>query len=190
MLDDYLIKNQLHFLLNCFHYPTLELLELFIKEDFTQLGDLYPDFSNWLSSCTNRKQYLIELEAEYTRLFITSFPIMVVSPYEATYRKEILPANLLIALTDYYLRSGFKVQENQKIRSDHIVVELEFCLLLIEKGNIKAYHQFLEEHIFLWVSKFTNKLVNVQTHAFYKMAGDFLRIWLKEQKKSMFVHLN
>jgi len=111
---------------------------------------------------------LEEVQAEYTRMFISAYPALLCPPYESYYREGLVYGNSSVAAGEWYRKHGldFTVEGEPP---DHLSVELEF--LAIMKDSV-----FLEK-LREWIYKFTER---VKTNsAIYAMCAEDLENFLK-----------
>lgn len=129
-----------------------------------------------------------ELEVEYTRLFITSYPHMLVPPYESWYYREESPADVLVNVQDWYERYGLITGRDESgfsLRADHISVELDFCGYLTELGRFVERSTFIREHLGRWLGEFIVQTRNSTRAKLYRFAVDSLEMWFSEEGKEL-----
>lgn len=162
------------FLARCFTYPTREFVEFLLKNRETFLSMNASMFFEWLSEYQESIELLGVLEEEYTRLFITSFPHMVVSPFETSYRETEELSRELIEIIGQYERADFFYDERSDLRADHIAVELEFLGLACQTGHEQNSQDFFNEHGLLWFPKFARAVREKSTVPLYQFCGTML----------------
>ncbi len=133
------------------------------------------------------KEPLVELQAEYTRLFINGYPKTCCPPYESVYREGQIMGNANQAVSDTYRNWGFSVRP---VLADHIATELEFLAFLrtaleipeISETAGEEYARFLADHVNRWFPPFLADLKNGAALEAYKLLADCLEDLLKESK--------
>lgn len=192
------------FLSRCFSHPDQEFLELLdggrleeVLRSWRHLGlgtsEIVSRAVGWLAECPSREAALLELEKEYTRLFITAHPKVVAPPYSSVY----LDAEGLVwgagtaQAAKLYEAAGLGIAQGFHDIPDHIAAELEFVSYLIverQKGEsnntgpaqdlASIEKKFLEEHLFRWIPSFLSRVIEHSRVAFYRdialLAREFL----------------
>ncbi len=113
---------------------------------------------------------LEELQAEYTRMFISAYPKLLCPPYESYYREGIVYGNSSIEVSEWYQKCGLDFAcEGQP--PDLLSAELDFLALT----NDASFLARMKE----WVFYFTAR---VKVHsALYGPAASALEIFLKRE---------
>jgi len=92
---------------------------------------------------------ITDLQTEYTRLFVSSYPTLLCPPYESFYREGTIYGDTINRVTAIYNRYKLTyVYEGEP--PDHISVELDF---LAETGD-----QSFRERMWEWVPDFTARV--------------------------------
>ncbi len=129
-----------------------------------------------------KKYSIIELQVEYTRLFIGPFGLLV-PPYGSYYlesNKELM-GETTAAVSRIYLEAGLSIDEDFKELPDHIALELEFIYYLLtnlhnpeivknEKHFARLKNllaQFHNVYFLPFIAAFTNKLSENTNNDFY-----------------------
>jgi DMSO reductase family type II enzyme chaperone len=182
------------FLARCFSYPDKELLSLFDRtriEEFLQSWHLLgmdekeevSTASRWLKEFCEPGTALLELEKEYTRLFIAAYPNKVVAPpYSSVYlgdSRQVWGASTA-QVARLYEAAGLGMNENFHDVPDHIAAELEFASYLIaeqQKHNsteadktremASIERKFLTEHLCKWATLFLSRVAEYSKVDFY-----------------------
>ena len=181
------------FLSRCFFYPDKELLELSNGaglEEFLHSWHLLGLNGNeelariirWLEGWPEKETALLELEKEYTRLFITAYPVVVAPPYSSVYLnsdRQVWGPSTAEAVR-LYNAAGLGIAKGFDDIPDHIAAELEFVTYLIseqQKHNqnetpmaqelATIERKFLTEHLFKWAPLFFGRVGEHSRVAFY-----------------------
>jgi len=95
----------------------------------------------------------------FNRLFVGPGRL-VAPPYESSYLNKfgIVMQDETMAVRRSYLAQGLKVQKQNVEPDDHMALELQFILEMIERGNTEAYESFLEKHLLRWVKPHAEKI--------------------------------
>ncbi len=114
---------------------------------------------------------LEELQAEYTRLFISAYPRLFCPPYESFYREGVVYGNASIEVGDWYRRHGLDFsREGQP--PDLLCAELDYLAIT----NDSEFLERMKE----WIFNFTAR---VKEHAtLYAAAADELECLLKQEQ--------
>jgi len=137
------------------------------------------------------EQQLIDVWAEYTRLFIAPRPIAI--PFEAIQRTGLFKGRSWEEVRKWFLEDGF-VLEDKSVLEDHAGVELEYiaktCLKsyeLLTKGSIEDFmkilerqRKFMEEHIMKWIPRLCDIISQNSRNSFYKAFAKFAKNFLEE----------
>lgn len=92
---------------------------------------------------------LQELQAEYTRLFISSYPSLLCPPYESFYREGMVYGNSSVEVLEFYKEHGLNfVYEGEP--ADLLSAELDFLAIT----NSETFLRRLKE----WVFAFTDRV--------------------------------
>ena len=171
-----------------FTYPDKELINLFssgvIFELFTILDLPDSDFSEidkWIKSFDNEEKLLEELQVEYTRLFINTFPTLPAPLYKSYYEDKELLGHKIGKLIDTYEKYGFEVSKNQNELPDNLALLLEFVFRLAEmQSTEEEQNNFVEEFILSWTKELEQKIIENAEIEFYKFLITSLNSFLKE----------
>jgi len=157
------------------------------------LLELFPNTKEWESFKIKSTKELIDqdLNVDYTTVFILN-----AYPYESVFMNDeghINPTPTNPTL-QFYLEHGYEIDLNktQVLSSDHIAVELEFMITLIQE-QLKAYSmndqegekkalnlqkEFMENHILQWAPIYLMAARDMSETPFYydvcQMALDFI----------------
>ena len=189
----------LSYISRAFLYPDDELLKALGEglEDLAFcLKILNQDFDVKSLKIEIDKADIVELQADYTNLFLLALraPISETA-YEID--KTSRRAYELADISGFY--KAFGVEVPQGIEPDHLSAELEFLSILLQKyimidqeeGKdvcIKAYKDFLKDHVGRWYELFT-KLVNENANtSFYKTIANLMKSLIDEETKGMKIY--
>ena len=145
-----------------FSYPT--------EENLSEIMELAKnsDFAGLRSHEALCNHPLEEVQAEYTRMFISAYPALLCPPYESYYREGLVYGNSSVAAGEWYQKHGldFKFEGEPP---DHLSVELEFLAIMKD-------HVFLEK-LREWIYIFTERVKNNST--IYGICAEDLEDFLK-----------
>ncbi len=111
---------------------------------------------------------LEKVQAEYTRLFISSYPALLCPPYESYYREGIVYGGSSVEVGELYERRGLKFSYEGE-PPDLLSAELDFLAIT----NDSSFLRRLKE----WVFEFT---ASVKEHSkLYDVCADELETFLK-----------
>jgi len=182
------------FFSHCFSHPGGELLELFHSarlEEFLQswryLGldglESISRVHKWVARWPSRETALLELEKEYTRLFITAYPRVIAPPYSSVYLdgQGLVWGRSTAEVARLYEAAGLGMSEDFHDIPDHIAAELEFASYLIveehkgednddrpTRGLASIEKKFLAEHLFAWAPAFFSRVTECSVATFYR----------------------
>jgi TorA maturation chaperone TorD len=141
-------KAALHSLLaQAMNYPDAKLADSLRKgrfagalnESLAMLGDT--SLKSDIENCSNeylrkdsvdKKEILLELERDYTRMFFSSKPRLAYL-FESVYREGKLLQESTFEIAGLYRDAGLVLNEDFRLPPDHIAVELEFLSFLFFK---------------------------------------------------------
>ncbi len=146
-----------------FSYPTEETLRQMRELSGTK------DVAGLRSRDALEAAPLEEVQAEYTRMFISAYPKVLCPPYESYYREGIVYGNSSTAAREWYRKQGLDFAFEGE-PPDHLSVELEFLAL----SNDRAFLEKLRE----WIYEFTERVKN--NSAIYQKCAEDLEHFLKE----------
>lgn len=138
------------------------------------------DLKNAIESSPN---FIEDLRAEYTRLFINSFPRVPAPPYESYYRscRNMLNDTATQEVNSFYRNCGYSINRHIEL-PDHISYELEFAGALLEDGKDEDAEDFLNTHLRKWFPLFREKVLNHAIHPFYKVIVDLIDFFIKTEE--------
>jgi len=171
------------FLSECFSYPETDTLAaksralVLLAQDFAL--DAPP--ANEMSAHS-----LIDLQAEYVRLFINAADGVFAPPYASIYvnNTEILYQQGHDEAISFYSRAGMAPLESEE-SPDHIAHELSFTGLLLDAGNHELLADFLTGHLCVWYPGFLQRLRNARSYSFYRVLGKVTDLCLTQLRKEV-----
>ena len=142
---------------------------------------------------------LMDLEIEYTRLFINSFNGVPVKPYESVYLNEghMVYGEATINVEAFYQSFGVCLNDNYPELPDHFSIETEFVAFLLTQ-ELKAYSKgenergdwyldgqirFLQQHLLYWAWHFSDLVHMHSQHPVYHEAGLFSKDFFNFERK-------
>lgn len=151
----------------------IQLLEqLGADEEKTLLVELLSD----------QQRCLEDLQTEYTRLFITGAPHVVAPPYASVYVDRSLCGKSAEKIGLYYQNFGLQV-DAQADYPDHLVHQLNFLAILVERGDAEAERDFLTTFFLPWFEQFATRVVMQTRHPFYKIMVEIILYFIKEDSE-------
>lgn len=137
-----------------------------------------PEGAPWLPALAGIAQDLGHEEAlqdEYARLFVMGVDGVPAGPYASTW----LPADAPVGMAEVRAmmdEHGLEEGAGRERNPEHIISELEFAALLIERGAAarEVQRRFLCGHLFHWLPRFTAALRGARPVARYVYAAAFL----------------
>lgn len=144
---------------------------------------------------------LLDLEVEYTRLFINSFNGSPAKPYESVHvnNGHLVIGETTVRVREFYRQFDVDLGEHHPEPADHIAIETEFMAYLIEKelaaytdGELKkaerfrdAQIRFLQQHLLCWAWDFSDRVYVYTRHPLYREAGLFSKIFFDGERKGI-----
>ncbi len=185
------------FLANLFHLPNENL-----KQNWVRLSNTINTFFEETAQHVLVMQKdldgiddLAGLKIDYARLFVGPYTLSA-PPYGSVYLegKRLVMGNSTVDAQKRYRNAGLDIAKDFKEAPDHITVELEFMHFLIFKeieaaghSNMEAFghylreqQAFLEVHLGVWQSEFTEKVIANSATEFYKALAKTTNIFLKQ----------
>ena len=152
------------------------------------------------SADAGKKEELVELKSEYTRLFLG--PGHHISPHGSVHRSDEEKDGLLMGKSTVEFKQfvewlGLEFKKDYRGIPDHISVELECMQKLIERET-EAWQEddkqmavqclnkekwFIKEHLLVWIPNFCNQVIEMASLPFYKEMAMLMKKWLDIDKK-------
>lgn len=141
---------------------------------------------------------LTELSVDFSKTFLGSGidAYSAAYPYESVYtsEKRLLMQDARDEVLAIYRANGLDKSESWNVGEDHLAVELEFMRILnrraaaaLERGDmekafsrINTQHNFLEDHIAVWVPVFAEDMRRFASTFFYRGLADLTEGFLAE----------
>lgn len=151
-----------------------------VKEISTDIPELKKQADTLLDSLS--KVDSKELILDYSQLFLGPYKILA-SPFSSVYLDAdgLLMGESTSKVAEFYDKAGIQVAKDFQNPPDHIVAELEFYALLLKKEAEEGTdlwqelrEQFFNDHLVLWVFKFTDKLKTHASTDFFKSLGSLI----------------
>lgn len=108
-----------------------------------------------------------ELAADYAAIYLTH--ALRASPHESVWRDDdhLMLQGPTFAVRDFYRRHGVQVPDWRARADDHLVHELEFVALLLERGDEREAARFLKTHLLAWLPDFARRVAQRAATPFY-----------------------
>jgi len=137
----------------------------------------------YLETLTQRPppEALLELEAEYNRLFVGPMP-PTAHPYESVYRNAggLVMGECALDVLQAYAAAQFVISPEYKDLPEHVAVELEFMSRLCQRegedsaaaaaaeaDELQPARAFLEGHLRCWLPQFSQRVLLTATSPYY-----------------------
>jgi TorA maturation chaperone TorD len=159
----------------------LEALEELADELGMDVTEPLRDFGRRLEAGeAERAGLLLDLQRDYTRLFINAFPKMVAPPYSSVYMdgKGKVWGESTSWVYNLYREAGLEISEDFHNLPDHIAAELGFAAFLLsgaEKGreaNMVMYERLVTEHLAIWAEPFLRRVMEGAREPFYTFLAE------------------
>lgn len=123
-----------------FSYPT--------EERMREIADLSEDADVSLlpSRAVLAAAPLEEVQAEYTRLFISAYPKLLCPPYESFYREGVVYGNSSLEVREWYEKQGLRFSFEGE-PPDLLVAELEYLALTNDGAFLARMKEWVFEFI-------------------------------------------
>ncbi len=146
-----------------FSFPTEETIN-----EMKELVEEIPEYAHVVEKLTRIN--LEELQTEYTRLFVSSYPTLECPPYESFYREGLVYGESSVEVREIYESRGLEYTHLSE-PPDHVSVELEFLALTDDQ----EFFERMKE----WIFEFTER---VKKHSkIYDLAAKELEKLFEEQ---------
>lgn len=140
-----------------------------------------------------REELLLDLQRDYTRLFINAFPKMVAPPYSSVYLdgKGKVWGESTSWVNNLYREAGLEIAEEFHNIPDHAAAELNFAAFLLagaEEGsgsNLDAYRKLVTEHLALWMPPFLERVIEGARQPFYALLAETTARLMKEENERL-----
>ncbi len=172
-----------HFLSQVFCYPEQDTIVQNAQTLNLLAGDLHLDP---ISLVDRDSLALIEMQAEYVRLFINAADGVFAPPYASIYvgNMGILKQQGYDEALAFYAEAGVEATATTE-SPDHISHELSFVGLLLDEGQDELLDRFLTKHLLPWYSTFMQRLLDAEPCSFYKVLGQITDLCLRKIQKEV-----
>jgi TorA maturation chaperone TorD len=181
----------------CYRLPREDLPNI-LRSLHAIMGDLCEGAMQHTSNMweeSERKGHLVELKADYARLFSGPYTLLA-PPYGSVYlegERKVM-GDSTVVVRDIYRRAGVDISKDFHDAPDHIAAELEFMHFLIF-NELEALNEsdvgramdflsqqkaFLTDHLCAWGPQFTEKVEEAAATEFYKNLARATRAYLAE----------
>ena len=108
-----------------------------------------------------------DLAADFAAIYLTH--ALRASPCESVWRDEdhLMLQEPTFAVRAFYRRHGVQAADWRQRADDHLVNELEFIALLLERGELKEAARFLKTHLLVWLPSFASRVSQRAATPFY-----------------------
>ncbi len=180
-------------LADCYYLPDEELIDILRSLDKSK-GNLFSGIAESASLTSD----IEALRIDYSRLFIGPYRLLA-PPYGSVYlenTRRVMGISTL-DVRNKYADEGLRI--DIKEAPDHIAIELEFMYYLISKeveaalssesigatSYLKKQKDFLDAHLGIWVSDFSNNIdINAET-VFYRDLARQTKSFIEADLKSL-----
>ncbi|MGQ9474621.1 MAG: TorD/DmsD family molecular chaperone [Actinomycetota bacterium] len=140
-----------------------------------------------------RAGLLLDLQRDYTRLFINAYPRMVAPPYSSVYMdgKGKVWGESTSWVYNLYREAGLEISEDFHNLPDHIAAELSFAAFLLsgeEEGraaNTAMYERLISEHLAHWAEPFLQRVMRGAREPFYALLAKITLFLVEEENRRL-----
>ncbi|SEA22593.1 chaperone TorD involved in molybdoenzyme TorA maturation [Desulfuromusa kysingii] len=127
---------------------------------------------------------MVELQVEYTRMFINAIPHIVAPPYGSVYTDSegILFGPSAEKTKRFYHQQGFDLRGPNDI-PDHLNHELRFLSLLLQDGKLCESEQFMAIYFRPWFQLFHDRVVTNTRHPYFRIMAELIHFFTKEDNE-------
>ncbi|SDC00070.1 MULTISPECIES: TorD/DmsD family molecular chaperone [unclassified Candidatus Frackibacter] len=181
-------ENTYKLLSTLFYLPEEDLFESQVLDNLiTSTEVIFDDLREYAVSLQDEGKKISNIEdlkVDYSKLFVGPFDLFA-PPYGSIYleKERKVMGDSTINVLNKYKQAGLKVADDFKDAPDHIIMELEFMYFLtfnqIEAINssdfsstlhyLEMQRDFLGNHLRVWISEFTDRILNNTNTEFYKI---------------------
>ena len=152
--------------------------------------------STWIKSYQDNKKLLLDLQIEYTYLFINAIPHVPASPYESAYTdRRLLMGEPVSKVIQAYRKAGLNIRLDYDNLPDHIATEIEFMFFLVRQESIQQnsteksatntwkeqQKHFMEKHLAIWGPLFLSKVEEHTRILFYRLVAKLCDIFFQSE---------
>jgi len=167
------------------HYPDPSWLTEQYFHSLYNLLDVLEGFNEkkeLASALAGSKDYLEDLQVEFTRLFINGVPHVTAPPYGSVYLEKSLQGKYAENVLNYYRSLGYTLSEHSDL-PDNIIHQLEFLSFLAEDKNQQGEEEFLSKFFLPWYTTFSKLVKKESQHPFYHVIISIIDFFTKEEKE-------
>ncbi len=172
-----------YFLSSCFDYPDKDTPVANLSDALVLLAG---DMGLQLESDRKQVPELETLQAEYVRLFINSPGGVAAPPYASVYvnHSGIMRQKGYDEAMFFYNKAGFEPVESGE-SPDHIMHELNFLGLLLDRDDMSLTSDFLNSHLCKWYPRFEQRIVIAEPLPFFQILAQVTHLCLKQTLKEV-----
>jgi len=176
-------QHPFHFLSQAFSYPQSEDFFSTVQPLCLLARDLGLDDVNGEEMSG---MPLVELQAEYVRLFINAAGGVCAPPYASIYINHagMLRQQGYEEALAFYAQAGLEPASDDE-SPDHIAHELAFVGLLLDQGREELAERFIDKHLNRWYPDFHQRLKTAEPHLLYRVLGQVTELCLKHERKEV-----
>ena len=176
-----------------------EAFSLLSEEESDPLNRIGP-FLQKLGTKKDDPDFIQELKAEYTRLFIGPDKL-VAPPWESVYCGEdaMLFQEVTLKVRETYRRFGLQPEGYPHVADDSLALELAFMAKLSERAMedlhngdelglgrlLESSEDFLTQHLLVWIPKFLERMQKAKTQLMYPQLCVALNAFLKRDRDTL-----
>lgn len=142
---------------------------------------------------------LLDIEIEYTYLFINAISHLPAPPYESAYGSEgLLMGRAASQVLRAYRDAGLAMCEDYGLLPDHLTTELEFMAYLVEQEAVTLrvassqaeawqarQQRFLAEHLLRWSPVFLARVAKYARRPFYLRIADLTAALFRSEEQQL-----
>ncbi|BCL60713.1 chaperone TorD [Desulfomarina profundi] len=128
------------------------------------------------------RDFLEDLQVEYTRLFINGIPHVVAPPYGSVYFDKSLQGKYAEQVMHYYCSKGYALTDKADF-PDNLIHQLEFLSFLAEDKDQESENEFLGTYFLPWFETFSKLVKKEAQHPFYRIIITLIDFFTKEEKE-------
>ena len=126
------------------------------------------------------KQFMEDVQVEYTRLSINAIPQVIAPPYGSAFMDGSLNGPWADKTRDYYQKFGFSL--TTKDFPDHLVTQLDF-IALREEEEEGGSEDFLKKIFRPWFTLFHNKVMENSTEIYLTTTIKLIDFFTREERE-------
>jgi TorA maturation chaperone TorD len=176
------VLHPFHFLSGCFSYPDEEGF----LDNTIPLELLTADLGMEVAAGPQSPPSLVDLQAEYVRLFINGPGGVAAPPYASVYvnHSGLLRQQGYDEALALYRRAGLEPEQSTE-SPDHLAHELAFLSILLDRDDLVLAASFLQDHLCKWYPRFHERLLAAEPIFFYRFLAQVTDLCLKQTLKEV-----